>query len=127
MLTKQDKIDAIYEKIARKDLAFWCTIESVYGRNIFITNRDRGITKVFRKNFRTTSFLERHIPFKIIGHPVMIGDVMEYFYDISYKLPYDDFSEFIYSLIKDYKYGFRLPLEEQSDECINFIYNLISE
>lgn len=135
MITKQQKIDAIYEKIARKDLSFGCRIfHKIDDKKWFEWKIIISETKTFDSNFywilvknkSEVCWLQEN-EMEIIGHPVMFGDLYDYFYDISYKLPYDDFSEFINSLVKDYQYKLRLPIEDQSDELIDFIYNLISK
>lgn len=157
MLTREEKIDAINEVIARKDLTFGCRAKIFYTNYPTLTDKDFWVDtqnidvtilselflndeeKIDIKFYKDTFLMEdwilepvlyqsyRNFFIKIIGHPVIIGDIMDYFYGISYKLPYDDFSELINSLIKDYKYELRLPIEEQSDKCVDFIYNLISE
>lgn len=82
-----------------------------------------------------------NIEYEVIWHPVMIWDIFDY---ISRKLVAKIFhspntseeadelwkiaSEFVekkfleITLLYDYK---RLPIENQSDECIDFIYNLL--
>lgn len=70
--------------------------------------------------------------FEILGHPVMIWDVMDYFIkkvkeeldNNRYFGKYAGVNEKIIILFFD---KMRLPIEEQSDECIDFIYNLINE
>ena len=52
---------------------------------------------------------------EIIGHPVMLGDVMEYFYG---SVRFSEWGKCWRKLTK--------PIEDQSDGCINFIYSLIS-
>lgn len=53
---------------------------------------------------------------KIIGHPVMIGDVMEYFYG---SVRFSEWGKCWRKLTK--------PIEDQSTECIDFVYDLISK
>ena len=76
MPTKQEKIDAIYKKIARKDLDFWCIVESKWGQSVFLADRNRR--EIFRTNYRIVDFIGQDEPMEIIGHPVMIGDVMDF-------------------------------------------------
>lgn len=77
MLTKQQKIDAIYEKIANKDLDFGCIVGSKWGKSVFLADRTRR--EIFRTNYKIVDFISQEEPMKIIGHPVMIGDVMDFF------------------------------------------------
>lgn len=65
---------------------------------------------------------------KTIWHPVMIGDVMNYLnfqtkFSMAslYYIVHDDLA-FIIENWKDK----RKPIEDQTDECIDFIYNLIT-
>ena len=136
--SRQEMIDAIYEKIANKDLDFWCIVESKWGQSVFLADRNRR--EIFRTNYRIVDFIRQEEPMKIIGHPVMIGDVMDYFEKIALDKIYDYIwvkKEEIPDLIlqnKDVMMKIfplwkqkRLPIEEQSDECIDFVYSLISE
>ena len=110
MLTREEKIDAIYKKIANKDLDFWCKIKLKTGETDTITWKPiwPWITCLFFRQIRLDNIEE------IIGHPIMIGDIMEYFYG---SVRFSEWGKCWRKLTK--------PLEEQSDGCINFIYNLI--
>lgn len=165
MLTKQQKIDAIYEKIARKDLTFWCriilknqaivleslsAIESncmdyydvgwaIIGR--YWTKTIWWITMEIEKiYFDEPSYNEEEVSndfkeefvfdenneekdwnLEIIGHPVMIGDVMNHLEIFSKNKIIDVWYVIKHWMIKT------MPIEDQSDECIDFIYSLISK
>ena len=120
----KEKIDAIYEKIARKDLSFWCKVfhkvESWkrWFKARIITDsikRDDWIfywVKLDSEN--SVTWLQKK-EMEIIGHPVMIGDVMEYFYG---SVRFSEWWKCWRKLTK--------PIEDQSDDCIDFIYNLIT-
>ena len=137
--SRQEMIDAIYEKIANKDLDFWCIVESKWGKSVFLADRNRR--EIFRTNYRIVDFIRQEEPMKIIGHPVMIGDVMDYFEKIALDKIYDyiwvkkeEIPDLILQKTKDVMMKIfplwkqkRLPIEEQSDECIDFVYSLISE
>lgn len=110
--SRQEMIDAIYKKIARKDIDLWCKIKLKTG----VIN-----TAVWKPAWPLINCLFfRQIGIEdigeIIGHPVMLGDVMEYFYG---SVRFSEWGKCWRKLTK--------PIEEQSDGCINFIYKLISE
>lgn len=54
----------------------------------------------------------------------MIGDVLEW---IENNILNDEDIEYQYQYVFRYWLGKHLPITEQSDECIKFVYNLISE
>lgn len=161
--SRQEMIDSIYEKIARKDLSFGCEIKkkniyfkilwSEVGWNFFL------IWPAF-KQYLTT--IEDIAKCEIIWHPVMIGDVMDFiernFPDWihcieckKWKILSDNFNddtifycdnedcEFLSKFYWDEAFCHnmelydwfweekRKPITEQSDECVKFVYNLISE
>jgi len=69
--------------------------------------------------------------YKIIWHPVMIWDVLDWI-DKEHKLfftykeensPLTLWADKVVNLWKDK----RKPIDDQSEECIDFIYNLIQE
>ena len=145
----KEKIDAIYEKIARKDLTLWCKFECdisefveekyqkqlkwhitkcvyvfqkfygsglwfIYCDNIPVKNLNWKIVNSYWIIETYNTILEEDI--KVIGHPIMIGDIMEYFYG---SVRFSEWWKCWRKLTK--------PIEDQSDGCINFIYNLISK
>lgn len=197
-MNRQQKIDAINDMIARKDLefgcrilfkdqeldyesttpdAYWdgdtiqaeipCDIKTIYMwkgdfRIIDIIIHDKPYNDgynnlTYSEIFDFTDFSEDDISCyedslystniegykhaEIIGHPVMIGDVMDYFENIALDKIYDyiwvkkeEIPDLILQKTKDAMMKIfplwkqkRLPIEEQSDECIDFVYSLISE
>lgn len=124
--SREEMISAIYEKIARKDLSFGCRIVV---KTRYRDEDDFVVEKVFGWVMsRYVGFNnDRHIK-KIIWHPVMIGDVMDYF---DFKI-YNHWS-YWYEMnrnLHDISWFWqekRKPIEEQSEECIAFVYNLITE
>lgn len=139
MLTRQEKIDTIYNKIARKDLDFGCIVESKYWESIYLDTRPWQLYNIYRPNYRIT---DKEKEMKIIGHPVMIGDIINWIEnEWENKFPYRESAEEagkLYSHMRDYFHNHisqllnlwtkkQFPIEEQSDECIDFIYNLISK
>lgn len=62
-------------------------------------------------------FPVENIFFKIIWHPVMIWDVLDYFWNKKWAMTLDRILRFWENKIN--------PIEEQSDECVDYIYGLI--
>ena len=61
----------------------------------------------------------------IIWHPVMIGDVLDFVAEHDKTIPYwlsEEETEIVILRLEK-----RKPIEDQSDECIDFIYNLIQQ
>ena len=116
-MTREEQIKAIYEKIADKTLSFGCVTQHTNPRNwdtfrhTFIWD-DRAI-----RNWQVygCSCFEDD---KIIWHPVMIWDVLDYYRGESWV------NVGVLTILEKWNYK-RKPIEEQSDECIEFIYNLI--
>lgn len=132
MKTRQEKIDAIYEKIARKDLSFWCKFrvknEMSFWAVIYLkwfefslikSRKDEKIVfawESFSWPLYFTNFEFENL--KIIGHSVMIWDVLDYYWDKKWAMTLDRILRFWEEKTK--------PIEDQSDECVDYIYNLIS-
>lgn len=129
----KEKIDFIYEKIARKDLSFGCRFQ---GEKSSYVIQDPHWCFVWWDwwiyNDRCDTELNTQIKVeKIIGHPVMIGDVIDYINeDIFLGAGYDEVFyhswESVVDVISLWEEK-RKPIEEQDDECVNFIFNLISK
>jgi len=119
-MNKEQKLEAIYDKIANKELSFGCKILT-----------DKWIRKVVSVN-ATNIINEKHYRnnkqnILIIWHPVMIWDVLDYIWIWSktisgsvIKNTYD-----IEIMLNLWKYK-RRPIEEQDNEVIDYIYNLIT-
>lgn len=134
-MTKQQKIDAIYAKIANKELSFWCEIKKW---NVFLKIIWSEVWWTFILIWpwfrKYIAEIEEIAKSKIIGHPVMIGDVMEYFNEWNIVISWFEWmqkSEIIkwektLHLINFWK-KLTKPIEDQTDDCIDFVYNLISE
>lgn len=180
--SRQEMIDAIYEKIANKDLSFGCRImlknqeivmenqpveygtlenyevvwsiigrywtlhwwrvtveiEKIYFNDSFYSEEE--VSDGFKEEFSfNEDDEEKDWNLEIIGHPVMIGDVMDYIENITLDKIYsyiwvkkEEIPDLILQKTKDAMMKIfplwkqkRLPIEDQPDECIDFIYNLI--
>lgn len=147
--TKQQMIDKIYECIADKTLSFGCKILQC-NRISTITSVSDDEEYVFVQSYMVWSelfwqndewyevFWYKNLGFEvveniwideIIWHPVMIGDVLEYsrwdVRDILQKKHNDIHSLYIEIMKK--RSNKRKPIDDQSDECITFIYNLLPQ
>jgi len=130
-MNKQEMIDVIYEKIANKELSFGCKIIRFSGvLDTFIYfiptytdisyNVISWLTWGLVLDSVTTEKFEKYI---IIWHPVMIWDVFEYQIENLWLNPVE-FNYLDSKLLWIWKHK-RLPIEQQSEECINYVYNLI--
>lgn len=139
MKTRQDMIDFIYDKVVNKELSFGCRWINIYTQtqieicasnvlwwNFYSLCKD--IDWVHKTHYPHTSQI-----IKVIWHTVLILDIMDYLEKNSLSeyidwVTFDEvwnIKEVDNYLIKYYN-NKRLPLESQSDKCIEWIFNLIS-
>ena len=107
-MTREKKLEAIYQEMANKELTPWCCVE------VKAQNEYGDFTyRLSRWDERPTSEIK-----EIIGHPVMIGDVMYYIrkkYWNNHSWFHSDRSKLI-----DLRSKEREPIEWQYDDCIRF-------
>ena len=136
METREQKLNAIYEKIANKDLSFGCRIFHKFDwkrwfKARIITDsikRDDGTFYWVKLEFENSVTWLQEKEMEIIGHPVMLSDALDWIYDNEMTLFEDTWiNHIIDTTIKLWIWNLRKPLEEQSDKCIDFIYSLISK
>lgn len=170
-MEREEKLEAIYAKVANKELALWCKAR------IYHTNHPNLADKYFweiTKYIEVVSMGNSHFEnwqivkykdlqhsflkedcygfevfdpiilqnyrdcfFKVIWHPVMIGDVMDYLEDKSRsQFDEEEEEEYFYSREEYYEdiaelsdcWGDkRLCIDEQSEECIDLVYSLIEK
>ena len=128
MTTREQKINKIYEKIANKELIWEAfTADDEYKKVV-----SKKLSEAFKKEH---NFNESHTKIamqmcvfqsqiiiswiQIIDKEVkvMIWDVLEWVYlNIENKI--------VWNLLAIWN-DWRKPIEEQSDECIDYIYNLL--
>ena len=141
MKTKQEKIDAIYEKIANKDLDFGWVVQSKYWKSIYLDTRPWQLYNIYRPNYKIT---DKEKEMEIIGHPVMIGDVIDFIEKNTQEVKPEQTKwegvikiqlwcsrckaiEIFTGHIIFVWQNKRFPIEEQPDKCIDFIYSLLSK
>ena len=128
-MTREEQIKAIYEKIADKTLSFGCKIIMRDREYIFISEWNKKIENIKWNLYLNTEakyILDFICPDKIIWHPVMIWDVLDYWENLEENKNYWWYYQ--YEVIKDiieFWKEKRKPIEEQSDDTIEFIFNLI--
>lgn len=138
-LEKQQMIDRVYEVIADKTLSFGCNIKipepnwkwySIWKYIWWETDKrhceySTFATVSWSQMSEEIMLNKEHI---IIWHPVMIWDVLDWCfekYDLDlYK--YCDNWTLLGNISMLWKEK-RKPIEDQSEECISFIYNLIED
>ena len=155
-MTRDEKIQAIYEKIANKELTFGCKLKfdigwkkSIYNESDPATEPNYWIIKweceyedsvqLFLNYafwsyayFRTNC--EDEVPtysddYEIIWHPVMIGDVLDwiepYWWVFAQSVNLDIERTRKGTLLLSVRKQKRKPIDDQSDECIDYVYSLI--
>lgn len=128
-MTKEEKIQAIYDKISDKTLSEWCLVE-LWEWEIIKINRVQKIAtldKIYHFMYsdftNSNSYLkETEFPnMNIIWHKVKIWDVLDYQY---YNSKHSNITEERLKII--WLWGkCRNSIEEQSEECIDYVFNLL--
>jgi len=121
-MLNQEKIDKIYEVIADKTLSFGCKVDDKFSSWIgrIIRSYQDGSVDIYRDNkfwFKDVRYLLRNQK-TIIWHPVMIWDVLDW----------SEAKELKYT--RDICYSWkdkRKPIEDQTDETIDFVYSLVKD
>lgn len=132
--TRESKIKRINEVMSDKTLSFWCVI--------IIKDNDHDLQKCritwlhyWDYVFNTDIWCVWEVE-KCIWHPVMIWDVLDFIEKLDQWLWEDHIK--VWSsvrhkfdtktkIIEDKRKHKRLPIDDQSEECIDFIYNLIQD
>ena len=117
-MNREERIKAIYEKIADKTLSFGCRMYSEDYDYYFYTDE-------YQREYSECD--------NIIWHPIMLWDVLEYMWDIAkikaFKFPEEeliDIKKLAFEIMLYWQFK-RKPIEAQSDECIEFVYNIIKK
>lgn len=135
-MNREDKIKAIYKEIANKKLSFGCYVKTDNGELVVIEVEEYWIRSWIKEsNWFVFKFgREDEGKYEIIWCPVMIWDVISYL-----RRPFDTFIEgqpigenwLVASYLKNMEYllakrfDTSLSIDNQDDECIDFIYSLI--
>lgn len=151
-MDKQQMLERIYDVIADKTLSFGCVIKSKLHWLVTITEIfdvcDDDIKEHVLWN-GLPHWEQLYLRYKmyswnvslndiksVIWHPVMIGDVYQWLFDNRMECnvvyaknpirwwkvePYSNNKEFIFHRRENR----RKPIDDQSDECIKFVYDLL--
>lgn len=137
-MTKEEQVERIYLEIADKKLSLGCNMiiynptgdakyieESDVWNGFMILSATNGYSLLYHKDDLKE--------YKTIGHPVMIGDVMDYWkcnnideIAIEKLGRWKTYTPF-YEMIRLLWLKPRLPIEQQDKEAIEFVYNLLSK
>ena len=143
-MTREEKISAIYQEMANKKLKLWCKCKSHNWENVIFIRKNKTWSYLsIRENEEFTVSL--WYTTEIIWHPVMIGDVLDWIenkkFNVNVPIMWFWFDDGDYSdetklflIQKHYSEkacilweSKRLSIEEQSDECIDYVYSLIQK
>lgn len=133
-MTREEKIQSIYKEMANKELAMGCDIVADGDMATIVdANRFWEWIAILRGNWFVTRE-EPNYEFTVIWCPVMIWDVISYLrkpfntfiegIPVGIHLEVDSYIKNINSLLTEW-IDAGLSIEQQSDECINFVYSLI--
>lgn len=145
-MNKQQMLDRIYAVIADKTLSFGCNVHHTLRneRDHFQYITDYPDVQYLVDSHKIVTFnwkcfsceCNEWSEYKIIWHPVMIGDVLDWIYEndidqvelhqLMERKKYTNFtytpaSVMVIALWKEK----RKPIDDQSDECIKFVYDLL--
>ena len=125
-MTRQEKINKIYEVIADKGLRFWNLVKYWINKQVarVVCTCNFKVVKVkpLKTDSLTESFYEwKEFDWEIIGHPVMIGDVLDWMRE---NLLIEDWEDRQVGVCMEWNKK-RKPIDNQPDDCIDFIYDLI--
>ena len=124
-MTREEKLEAIYKEIANDELTFGCKI--LIDREIATVidwDRDWEWIAILREDWCVTRD-DYENEFTIIGHPVMIGDVLDWVDEHNksvrkWMLKYE-------KVIVYFWWNKKEPIDKQSDGCIDYVYSLIQK
>lgn len=142
-MTREEKIKAIYKEMANKKRTFGCICRRNDGEDIIFIRKNRKWEYLYMRRNNEFTIPLRYTP-KVIWTPVMIWDVLDYMSKIKFDikktssklwLSFDDrdtdksklflIKEHYYSTLPIRWLNLRKPIEDQTDECIDFVHSLI--
>lgn len=132
-MTREEKIGAIYKEMANKKVSFGCK----YMHNGYRYTVDDSNYRLHKEWNNYCLYIgticncpieivekyneyKNHWVVEIIWHPVMIGTVFEWYSASKWFIN----SQFVMELIDKWT-GYDKPIDEQSGECIDYVYSLI--
>lgn len=129
----KNRIDKIYEVIANKEFTNWCKIVYNPIKNDILLNYQYITTSILTTkvakddllvnplyHYFTPVKIKRLQVTKIIWHPILIWDIMHWILE-------NQSIDSLMDIMKNLPWRkLRKPIEKQSEECIDYIYNLIN-
>ena len=143
-MNRKEKLEAIYQEMANKNRTFGCKylVSDITDWGDFLTRENEGECLSFKQSSEDLVFYfweEESKTYKlkeIIWHPVMIGDVISYlrkpfekfveWQPVGENWLVDSYSKNINNLLVKW-FDTSTSIEEQDDECIDFVYSLIKK
>lgn len=125
-MDREEKLEAIYKEMANKEVSFGCRCRINDEQEVIFIRQNKTWSYLsIRENEEFTVSLW-YTP-EIIWHPIMIGDVLDWI-ERKMGISNHEYEEFVINEVNMavLLWGeYPKPIEEQSDECIDYVYSLI--
>lgn len=127
-MTRGEKLKAIYKEMANKELTFGCRWKTLNWEPVTFIRKNRGWKYLYMRRNKEFMIPLWYTP-EIIWHPVMIGDVLDwiepYWSGYVQSVEFTERRRRKMNLVLLQRDNKRLPIDEQSDGCIDYVYSLI--
>ena len=127
-MTREEKLEAIYKKMANKKRTFGCRCRINDGEDVIFIRQNKTWSYLSIRGNEEFTVSLWYTP-EIIWHPVMIGDVIDwihpYWTGCAQDVRFTEERRRKVNLILLQWDKKREPIEAQSDYCIDFVYSLI--
>ena len=128
-LKREQKLEAIYKEMANKEFTFGCRWKTLNWESATFIRKNRGWKYLYMRRNKEFMIPLWYTP-KVIWHPVMIGDVLDwiepYWSGHVQSVEFTERRRRKMNLVLLQRDNKRLPIDEQSDGCIDYVYGLIS-
>lgn len=144
-MTRAEKLEAIYKEMANKNFTLWCKINVKYRayyhnetggevsyakeENLIVwtdsvaKNAEIEVSSSDMLNADKNWYIEDlEILIETIWHPVMIWTIFERYSSSRWFIN----AQFVMELIDKWT-GYDNPIDDQTDECIDYVYSLIQK
>ena len=135
---RDQKIASIYKEMANKNRTFGCICRRNDGEDIIFIRKNRKWEYLYMRRNNEFTIPLRYSPI-VIWNPVMIGNVIEYIRiwcevfiewqpieDSTVFWRWRDYKTLLNNLVSNW-YRADLPIDKQTDECVDFVYSLIQK
>ncbi len=139
MISKEEMLKTIYDRVSDKSITFGCYIQKKDKRgqkdiNRVLTDKIYNwcIQTLIDEHLFTKVIIDYSKKYKVIWHPVMIWDIIQWVYEqndySAEKLfSHKDKNDSLLEEIVGTRDNSRKSIEDQPSECIEFIYSLITK